>query len=229
MAEEAVVFRVPQSVAAAVRRFARGESGVDITIEPTAASDQFSVRIHESEKPVQHFSAKLLALPTCLEVHKTRDYARLVKAGMISRMLWVYDPADLKAQSTDIVMDPGSGASSEGDATNVPFKLVQDPTPGSVELTVDSGLTPPMQHATQLRFRRAHRFISKHDTRLISEAEQVLLDLMVHDTYEHVVEEFVEAEAFMEPWFRGGGDNVTIRYEDGKERTWELSGLERAC
>jgi len=72
-----------------------------------------------------------------------------------------------------------------------------------------------MQHVVRRRFKKAHRVISRYDRQLVEEAERVLLDLTVHETYEHCVEELVDAEAFMAPWFRNGGDNVTIVYEDG--------------
>jgi hypothetical protein len=41
------------------------------------------------------------------------------------------------------------------------------------------------------------------------------LELTNRDAYEHVIEELVDAEDFMYPWFQNGGDNVTFVYEDG--------------
>jgi TATA-binding protein-associated factor Taf7 len=214
MAEENVIFRVPPEVAEQVRRFARGDAGIDLTLEPGSEKDFYVVRLAESGVPARVYAARLLQLPTCVEIQQTRNYSQFVKAGMISRVLFVYDPA--KPPNNSEGVDVEMGASTAAHRQDDSFDLVADPTPGSTDWVMDSGLTPPMQHCTRGRFRKAHRFIGKHDARLVSEAERVLLDLMVHDTYEHVVEEMVDAESFMAPWFAGGGDNVTIRYEDGK-------------
>jgi hypothetical protein len=97
-------------------------------------------------------------------------------------------------------------------------RLVRDPSPGAgpSDLLVDSGLTPPTTHIVTRRFRRAHRWFTKHSPAEVKEAERVLLDLAAGGAYEHVVEELVEADPeVMGPWFGNGADNVTIVYEDG--------------
>jgi TATA-binding protein-associated factor Taf7 len=215
--EESVIFRVPVQHADLTRRFARGDTDVDISVEPGPDSDTFTVRL--AEGTVSHLLyGKFLQLPTCLELHKTLNYTQFIKAGMVSRVFCVYEATGAPALSSDAASTEDVAMNlnaSVGDSTGT-FDVVADPTPGTSESVLDSGVSPPMQHAVRRRFRRAHRFISKYSPQLVAEAERVLLDLMTHETYEHVVEDLVDAEEYMAPWFSGGGDNVTIRYVDGK-------------
>ena len=223
MDEEAVIFRVPSQLAPSLERFVGGDAGVDISLNPVGTDGLNFIFILRDESGTRRFPAKFASLPTTVEIQKTADHVHLVKSGMISRVLVVYEQRSAaagaamvdeesrtSAETIDVVLDPSRDAL--GDVCDV----VADPTPGSSERVLDSGLTPPMQHAVRRRFRKAQRYIARYDKQLVEEAERVLLDLTVHDAYEHCVEELVDAEPFMAPWFRNGGDNVTICYEDGE-------------
>lgn len=223
MDEEAVIFRVPSHLAPALERFVGGDAAVDISLNPAGTDGLNFIFTLRDESGTRRFPAKFASLPTTVEIQKTADHVHLVKAGMISRVLVVYEQRSAaagaamvdeelrtSAETIDVVLDPSRDAL--GDVCDV----VADPTPGSSERVLDSGLTPPMQHAVRRRFRKAQRYIGRYEKQLVEEAERVLLDLTVHDAYEHCVEELVDAEPFMAPWFRNGGDNVTICYEDGE-------------
>lgn len=129
-------------------------------------------------------------------------------------------PAQPQSHTATVAMSPAAlaaAAIAAARAAAAELPLVKDPTPGGTDLLLDSGLTPPMAHAVKRRFAPAWRFISKYAREEVTEAERVLLELMIggKNTYEHTIEELVDAEAFMGPWFANGGDNVTIVYEDG--------------
>ena len=197
--EEQVILRAPPRIADAVRRLARGDSSVNVSLEVLDSAGNFTIRVGHEGLP-----AKLVPLPTVVETQKTVDHKTYFKSGDVSAALCVYERDGL----------PDARADSVADVLNV----VPDPTLGataSAPAVLDDGLTPPMQRAVRRRFKRATRYISKYTRDEVMEAERVLLDLMVRDTYEHVVEELVDVEDFMIPWFKNGGDNVTIVYEDG--------------
>ena len=198
-AEQQLILRVPDRISDAVRRFSRGDADTDVTLEPLDQDGNFMLVVSG-----EAFPAKLVELPTILESHKTGDHKAFYKSSDISRMLYVYERPD------------GAPVDPRLDSLAELLPMVADPTPGSKDLILDSGITPPTEHIVRRRFKRANRFISKYSRDEVAEAERVLLDLMVRDSYEHVVEELVDAEPFMGPWFaNSGGDNVTIVYEDG--------------
>lgn len=217
--EDQILLRVPPRVAEPIRRFINGEADADVALEPLDDDGNFLFTVG-----AETFPAKLVRLPTVAETHKTGDHKTYYKSGDVSRMLFVYEPKGQlegagAGSSSASASGGGGGAEPPDPAADDVAKLlpmVPDPTPGSGgELICDSGITPPTAHIVRRRFRRAHRFISKYPREEVAEAERVLLDLMAREAYEHVVEELVDAEPFMAPWFAGGGDNVTVVYEDG--------------
>ena len=197
--EDQLILRVPARIEGIVRRFSRGEADTDVSLEPLDAAGNFILTVAG-----EAFAAKLVSLPTLLESHKTGDHKAYYKSSDITRMLYVYE------------RPPGALVDPRLDKLEDLLPMVADPTPGAGGAPMcDSGITPPTQHIVRRRFKRAQRYIAKYPREEVAEAERVLLDLMVRDSYEHIVEELVDAEPFMGPWFANEGDNVTIVYEDG--------------
>lgn len=178
-----------------------------------ASSNKDSFVLHVG---AQRYPAKLVALPTIIESAKVGDakHGIVYKSGEIARMLYVYEPGSSTAASSS--SSSGGVAPAKDDVKDM-LPMVPDTNPVNAGKTVcDSGITPPTQHIVRRRFKKAQRFVSKYTKEEISEAERVLLDLMTTDSqYEHVVEELVDAEPWMSPWFEHGGDHVTLVYEDG--------------
>ena len=164
----------------------------------------------------------------------------LYKSGEVTRALVVIDPTAIRAALASAAAGEegrerataagrllSTLALAEADPSSVPasslLPLVPDPTPGAGTaagedgggLLLAHGLSAPTAHIVRRRFARAQRFLSRFSRDEVAAAERVLLELARGDRAELVVEELVDAEEWMAPFFSAGGDNVTIEYEDG--------------
>lgn len=203
--EEQFILRVPEAIAERIHQCAIGAPGAEhVDLEPID-NENYYLHVGGSTYPV-----KLVTLPCVVESHRACDAGVLYKSGQVTRMLYAYEPKDVKpGVSHHHVHDPRQ------DKVDIVLPTAPDPTPESDETLAASGLTPPTANIVKRRFARALKYMTKYSREEIGEGERVVLDMISSGTYEHVIEELVDAEAFMAPWFAYGGDNVTIEYTDG--------------
>ena len=206
--EQAMFLRVPASAGRLIQKTIHGERAETISIvhrqhssstaTSSSSSSSSSLSTYELDlgggKP--RLRGELLHAPNHVDATKpTTDGAGVFTSQGVTKML-VF-----------------------GDTTSI-----ADPMPGSSLKLAPSGLTTPTRDIVTRQFKRGWRYINKFAPAEVAETERVLQDLTQLDkpAYEHVVEEIVDAEAFMHAWFHSPEghredalDNCTIVYENG--------------
>jgi hypothetical protein len=200
--EQAMFLRVPENAGKIIKKAIQGERGSEtISIvhrQQQSSSSSSSLNTYELDlgggKP--KLRGELLHAPNHVDATKpTHDGAGVFTSQGVTKMLVFGDTSS-----------------------------IADPMPGSSLKLAPSGLTAPTKDIVTRHFKRGWRYISKYAPSEVAETERVLQDLTQLDkpAYEHVVEEIVDAEAFMHSWFyspkghqHDAMDNCTIVYENG--------------
>ena len=174
----------------------------------TEATEQENMLDTNTSPSVVKLQGTIAHTATYIDASKPYSTDNIAQAHNISRILLVQEHMDNVPVSSATLSTPGY------------FQTTSDPMPGSQLKVATSGITPPLRDIVNKQHVSSWKYITRYSIDEIIETERTILDLIHNNEdprYEHVVEELVDAEAFMAGWFRGEGatDNATLVYENG--------------